>query len=148
MPDYEPPSFSLNAAAQRAIADLLRAPNLRKLESHLDEAVSAVTTAASDINDRLSNQRQDAARKPRRNNEAEDDTEMGDGGDEALQSLDELQDKVTRMTQRMEERMRKGGRLARGWCLVDSALAVRRALRLHGSPPFIYSRKTRQKSPV
>ena len=42
------------------------------------------------------------------------------------------------------------GRQTGSWVdlVVDGALAVRRALHMHGSLPLIYPRKTRQKSPV
>jgi E3 SUMO-protein ligase NSE2 len=112
LPAYEAPTFSLNPAAQRAIADLVKSQKLRALDAHLEEAASALTNTAGDINDRLSAQRRDVAKTPRRRNETsaeegDEDVEVANANDEALQSLNELQDKVTRMTQRMEEGIRK-----------------------------------------
>ncbi|KAK0249221.1 hypothetical protein LTS09_015588 [Friedmanniomyces endolithicus] len=103
LPEYEPPTFSLTPAAQRQIADLIRNPDLKRLEKHLDEAQSAVSTGAAEINDRLTQGRKTLAKRKRLDGEAR--TEEGD--DDVVRGLDELQDKVTRMTDRMEESMRK-----------------------------------------
>ena len=97
-PPYEVPTFSLNPAGQRALAQLNHTHSLRKLDESLSEAQSALSNAAAEINDRLT-AKERAARKRK-------DAEDGDNED-ADQSLDELRDKVERMTQRMDESMRK-----------------------------------------
>ncbi|TKA82837.1 hypothetical protein B0A55_01059 [Friedmanniomyces simplex] len=110
LPEYEPPTFSLTPAAQRQIAELIRNPNLKKLEKHLDEAQSAVSTSAAEINDRLTQGRKTLAKRKRP--DAEPGTQDSYGNvnnseDAVARGLDELQDKVTRMTARMEESIRK-----------------------------------------
>ncbi|KAK0248508.1 hypothetical protein B0A54_01124 [Friedmanniomyces endolithicus] len=103
LPEYEPPIFSLTPAAQRQIADLIRNADLKRLEKHLDEAQSAVSTGAAEINDRLTQGRKTLAKRKRLDGESG----TAERDDDAVRGLDELQDKVTRMTERMEESMRK-----------------------------------------
>ncbi|KAK4579817.1 hypothetical protein LTR86_000018 [Recurvomyces mirabilis] len=111
LPDYEPPTFPLNPAAQRALADLLRHKNFKSLHSHLDEAVAGVTENAAAINDRVVSKRKEYAGSRKRSRPSDVNDENGDGeeddADTIAKDLDDLQDKVDRMTQRMEETMRK-----------------------------------------
>ena len=104
LPPYEPPSFSLTPAAQRQLATLTQMHSVKKLNEHLAEAQAAVSTAAADINDRLTNG--ERYHKKRKERAAEDGAENPDSQDDE-RSLEELRDKVDRMTQRMEESMRK-----------------------------------------
>ena len=103
LPPYEPPQFSLTSAAQRQLQLLTQKHSLKTLDKHLDEAQAAVTTAAGDINDRLSKQE---ATSKKRKQRADQDGE-NEGNDDAEKKLEELRDKVDRMTSRMEESMRK-----------------------------------------
>lgn len=99
-PPYEALTFPLNTAAQRALAALTETHKLKKLDESLSDARSALSNSAGEINDRLTNK--ERATKKRK--------EVGgeDVDDEALErSLEEFRDKVDRMTQRMDENMRK-----------------------------------------
>lgn len=82
----------------------MQSDSLKKLDKHLVEAQASVSNSAAEINDRVYNI--ESKRKKRKNREAEDDVEDV-GADEAERSLEELKDKVERMTQRMEDSMRK-----------------------------------------
>ncbi|KAK3667862.1 hypothetical protein LTR22_001307 [Elasticomyces elasticus] len=110
LPEYEPPTFSLTPAAQRQIAELMRSRNLEKLDKHLEDAQSAIGHAAADINDRLTQGRKTYAKRKRPNAEpSSQDGEAATANDdeEAARDLAELERKVTAMTSRMEESMRK-----------------------------------------
>lgn len=104
LPPYEAPQFSLTPSAQRALANLAHAHSLRKLDNHLSEAQAAVSTAAADINDRV--HEAEINIKKRKAREEREGVE-GAGDEDAEKSLDELREKVERMTQRMEESMRR-----------------------------------------
>ncbi|KAK5113261.1 hypothetical protein LTR62_003598 [Meristemomyces frigidus] len=106
LPDYESPSFPLNAAAQRALTDILRQSNLTSLVSHINSAQGDLADTAADINERVA-LKQDASRKRSRRSDVNDGDDDGDEDDEISRGLNELQDSVARMTQRMEESMRK-----------------------------------------
>ncbi|KAK3691773.1 hypothetical protein LTR37_018431 [Vermiconidia calcicola] len=105
LPPYEPPTFSLNPAAQRALAQLAQAHNLRNLDSSLSEAQDYLSVAAAEINDRLL-EKEKATKKRKAQAEQLGSEDVGNTGD-LEQSVNELRDKVERMTQRMDESMRK-----------------------------------------
>ncbi|KAF2171419.1 hypothetical protein M409DRAFT_18536 [Zasmidium cellare ATCC 36951] len=112
LPEYEPPEFSLNPAAQRALAQLARTHNGSKLNDRLDSAHTHVTEAATDINDVLFERVQSLQRvKEKRRRAAEDADEEDDGEDGTLNELEEdlaqMSNKVKGMTDRMEQRIRK-----------------------------------------
>ncbi|KAF2764251.1 hypothetical protein EJ03DRAFT_332030 [Teratosphaeria nubilosa] len=105
LPDYEPPQFSLNPKAQRDLAALLQDPKLNQLDKHFNEAVEYVSTAATEINDRLrDNEHRLQSRKRSRQDDEGDD---GGGVDDIEQTLNQLREKVDKMTERMDESMRK-----------------------------------------
>ncbi|KAH9810742.1 Zinc-finger of the MIZ type in Nse subunit [Teratosphaeria destructans] len=105
LPDYEPPQFSLNPKGQRDLAALLQDPKLKQLDKHFNEAVEYVSTAATEINDRLRDTEiRLQARKRSRQDAEGDDVE---GGDDIEQTLNQLREKVDKMTERMDESMRK-----------------------------------------
>ena len=106
LPPYEPPSFPLNPAAQRAIAQLAHTHSLKKLDDSLGEAHSALSVAAGEINDRLTS-KGIATEKRRKQDEQQGTQQDAETEDNIEQSLNELRDKVERMTQRMDESMRK-----------------------------------------
>lgn len=105
LPPYEAPSFPLNPAAQRALAQLHHTHSLKKLEDSLVEAQGALSVAAGDINDRLT-AKEDATKKRRAQIEQQSSQDAATG-DDIEESLNELRGKVERMTQRMDESMRK-----------------------------------------
>ncbi|CZT15673.1 uncharacterized protein RCC_01507 [Ramularia collo-cygni] len=104
-PEYEPPKFPLNPAAQRALAQLSRSANLTKLSKSLAEAQTQLTDTAVQMNDRVTNATASAKRsreKRQREHEGQDEEQT------ALErNLAQFQAKVDGMTQRMEESMRK-----------------------------------------
>ena len=105
LPPYEKPAFPLNPAAQRALDQLARARDLQRLNEQLEEAQSALATTAGEINDRLTTKEQ--ALKKRKNQRDQNGSAEAEGQDELEHNLDEFKDKVARMTQRMDESMRK-----------------------------------------
>ena len=110
LPEYEAPTFSLNPAAQRALAALTQASSLRKLEKELGEAQAAVSNAAAEVNDRfVAKEKKVEEHKKRKRKEEQEGTAAADGSqDESVdKNLEELRDRVDRMTQRMDESMRK-----------------------------------------
>lgn len=107
LPPYEAPTFSLNPAAQRALAQLKHSHNLKNLSDDLEEAQGALSNAAAEINERLTvKERAVEKRKARNEEQATQDGETEDTEDPE-QALNDLRDKVERMTQRMDENMRK-----------------------------------------
>lgn len=106
-PDYESPEFSLNPAAQRALAALTRTHDVSRLDRRLDEARDQLMEAAVDINDIIyeRNQSLQRTREKRRQEDADD----GEDGslDELEQSVEQMRTKVKGMTERMEQRVRK-----------------------------------------
>lgn len=103
LPPYEKPSFPLNPAAQRALAQLNHTHNLKKLDDTFQEAQAALSTSAAEINDRLTDKVQ---RTQKRKEQASENAEIA-GNDELEQELEGLRDRVDRMTQRMDESMRR-----------------------------------------
>lgn len=106
LPPYEAPTFSLNPAAQRALAQLSHAHSLRKLDESLLDAQAALSINAAEINERLT-QKETNVKKRKAEIEQQSSQDAENNGEELEQSLSELRDKVERMTQRMDESMRK-----------------------------------------
>lgn len=104
-PDYQPPTFPLNPAAQRALVQLARSSNLARLSKSLAEAQTQLTDSAVQMNDRVTN----AAASQRRSREKRQREREGPDEEQAEleQRLAQFQAKVDGMTQRMEESMRK-----------------------------------------
>lgn len=102
---YEPPQFTLNPAAQRALAGLKDKYNLNPIDKRYEEAQATITACAGQINDRL--EEKDSALKRRKRKATQADDGEGDNFEELEASLAELKDKVDRMTQRMDEGMQK-----------------------------------------
>lgn len=110
LPDYQPPAFSLNPQAQRALAVLVNQNgNLNKLDTRLSDAQAAISNAAGEINDRMSERKesQDKRNKRKRHHDGGSQENEEPESDDVQQDLTELQGKVDRMTDRMEESMRK-----------------------------------------
>nr|POE75542.1 e3 sumo-protein ligase nse2 [Quercus suber] len=101
-PTYETPAFTLTPDAQRAIQRLKESQQIKKLLGNLKVARENIQTTACDINECLAEQERVEKRMKERN--AAGGQEM----DATLQQrIEELRDKVERMTQRMDEGMRK-----------------------------------------
>ncbi|KAJ9667271.1 hypothetical protein H2201_002472 [Coniosporium apollinis] len=105
LPAYEPPSYPLNPAAQRKLANLETTHALAKLTSHLNRANYSVTNAAGLVNDRYA-EKQDRHRRRKNRRQSENGDEDA-GADDTEQALEEMRQKVDKMTQRMEETIRK-----------------------------------------
>ncbi|CAK3997162.1 hypothetical protein DOTSEDRAFT_31429 [Lecanosticta acicola] len=111
LPEYQTPTYPLNPAAQRALANLTRTHDLRTLTTRLNAAQETLNTAAVDVNDRLTDRNgRVASVRQRRDKEREENGEE-DEGDESLEEMEramnEMKQKVDGMTKRMEETMRK-----------------------------------------
>lgn len=107
LPEYEPPEFSLNPVAQRALAQLTRTHDGSKLNESLDEAHACLTEAASEINDIVYDKNQSLERiREKRRQEGAEDGEDGSLG-ELEQKLEDVSNKVKGMTDRLEQRVRK-----------------------------------------
>ncbi|TKA80058.1 hypothetical protein B0A49_02498 [Cryomyces minteri] len=104
-PPYEHLSHPLNVSAQRALANLRLTHHLAKFQKQLDYAGESITSSAGEINDRLASKRERVRkRKAKRQQQGlEDDEEQ----EEKERSVEELQSKVERMTQRMDDNLRK-----------------------------------------
>lgn len=104
--NYEPPTFTLNVEAQRALANLTRNYNLNKLDHQFEEAQSAITNCAAEINERLNN-KEAAGKKLRRKQQATQNGEADAALETVEADLEQMRAKVESMTKRMEEGMRK-----------------------------------------
>lgn len=106
LPDYEPPTHPINTQARRALQELIRNNNLAKLKGHFGTAAEVITDNAHAINLTLQ-ERQAYVEKYR--NKLERD---GDGGDEERTAelerhLEETRARAEKMTQKMDESIRK-----------------------------------------
>lgn len=106
LPDYEPPTHPLNVKAQRALQELIRNNNHAKLRRHFDEAADLIAANALDVNAALS-QRQAyvervKAKAQQDGGEAEDARSA-----ELEQHLEETRARAEKLTQKMEESIRK-----------------------------------------
>jgi hypothetical protein len=117
--DYERPSFTLNPEAQRALADLTRKHNLKQLDSKFEAARDAILNSAGEINERLNNKEVAGRKLRQRQQVASQNGDAGAGANTDLsesveRDLEQMREKVDKMTKRMEEGMRRmiDGRLA------------------------------------
>ncbi|EAW06495.1 SUMO ligase MMS21 [Aspergillus clavatus NRRL 1] len=117
LPAYEPPSAPLNATAQNELINLLSAPSLRQLKSHVQRVEEKLADSAGEVNERLTDARvryqKEKARK-RKVREGEGDDEEGgdeegdgDGDGEELERLARLEERVKSVTEELEGRMRR-----------------------------------------
>jgi hypothetical protein len=105
-PNYEPPQFTLNPEAQRALADLARKHQLKQLDDSFENAQSAITLCAAGINEQLS-RREAHFKKLRQRQQSSHDGEGEVDLGAAEAELEGIRVKVENMTKRMEEGMRK-----------------------------------------
>ncbi|KAI0428464.1 hypothetical protein F5Y09DRAFT_287789 [Xylaria sp. FL1042] len=94
LPDYEPPSFPLDSASRRELAQLSNNTDTRKYEEQLKQSVTLLTNSVRDINDRHVKKKHelDKLRKKQRSQSedlAEDPeaTNHGHAEEEAVQRL-------------------------------------------------------------
>jgi hypothetical protein len=111
--NYEPPIFTLNPKAQRALADLTRKHNLKLLDNKFEHARDAIQNSAAEINERLNN-KEVAGRKLRQRQQAAQNGDTDAAMAAAEADLEQMRAKVESMTKRMEEGMRRmiDGRIA------------------------------------
>ncbi|KAL0261349.1 hypothetical protein SLS55_002779 [Diplodia seriata] len=102
LPPYEPPENPLNAQSQRALASILRDHKHQKLEQHLRQAAQALNDNANAINYRLTDRK---ARHVKRTQKYPDS--LTDVDRQRAQHLEQFDVRVTAMTKRMEEAVRK-----------------------------------------
>ncbi|MCJ1282321.1 hypothetical protein MMC26_001644 [Xylographa opegraphella] len=104
-PVYQPPAHPLNGSAQRALQNLPRAHDLKRLESHLQAVNDTLSNAAADINDR-SYQRQVRLQKAKakRQQHGLEDTEEDQERAKACERMEaEVRDLTTKMDGKVRE---------------------------------------------
>ncbi|KAI9691008.1 MAG: hypothetical protein M1822_008628 [Bathelium mastoideum] len=106
LPAYESPLYSLSSAQQRDLQHLEKFKSLTNLSTHLQHANECITAMAADINDRYT-ERQTSfeKRKTKRSHQA-----MGEDGPDLQEEeteLEAMRERVDKITQRMEETVRK-----------------------------------------
>ena len=112
-PVYQPPAHPLNDSAQRALQNLLRTHDLKRLKSHLQAVNDTLSNAAADINDRAY-QRQVRFRKvkAKRQQHGLDDTEEDLQREKACEKMKaEVHDLTTRMEEKVRENIDAGAHL-------------------------------------
>ncbi|KAI1112244.1 zinc-finger of the MIZ type in Nse subunit-domain-containing protein [Nemania sp. NC0429] len=76
LPDYEPPSFPLNDASRRALAELAKNTDTRVYEEQLKQSITLLTNNVRDINDRYVKRKEELANlKKKDRSQSEDDAE-------------------------------------------------------------------------
>ncbi|MCJ1470758.1 rRNA-processing protein bfr2 [Pseudocyphellaria aurata] len=102
LPPYQPLINSLTPEAQRALSEIPRTHRLDGLKKHLHQVTQSLTTVAGDVNDRyykkLEVHRKRQARKQEKNEEDDD---------EASQALEEVRERVDKITGNVEESIRR-----------------------------------------
>ncbi|GME46952.1 Chromosomal organization and DNA repair protein [Neofusicoccum parvum] len=102
LPTYQAPEYPMNAAGQRALHNMLQSHNHRKLEEHLRQAALALNSNVLQINERLTDRKgRDLKRKQKHPDSL---TEVDE---QRARHLDDFDTRVTAMTKRMEETVRK-----------------------------------------
>ncbi|MCJ1392883.1 hypothetical protein MMC18_005755 [Xylographa bjoerkii] len=103
-PIYQAPAHPLNDSAQRALQNLIRAHDLKRLKSHLQAVNDTLSNAAADINDR-SYQRHARQQKTRtkRQQQGLDDTEEDQ---ERERAYERLEAEANDLTMKMEGKVR------------------------------------------
>lgn len=106
LPPYEPPSFPLTESGKRSLAGITITHDYRKLEEHLNTAVSNITKLAGESIDRLY-QNKDRVRKLAQTREdAQDDSEKTEAEEAAEQRAREMEVKVEKLTAESEKALR------------------------------------------
>ncbi|KXS99293.1 hypothetical protein AC579_3922 [Pseudocercospora musae] len=105
VPEYQPPAFPLNPAAQRALSSLLQKHSTKRFEEHIASAQTELSTVVGDIYDALNPKREATTKRRQRFDHGREDDEDELKTQEA--QLQRLQEKAKQMHERMEEQMRK-----------------------------------------
>lgn len=115
LPPYQPPAHPLNVNAQRALHNLPRTHRVDGLQTHLSQAITSLTAAAGDINDR-SQQRIASHQKRKARREGREGGPDGPGGaqgaeedelNESNRAAEQMQETVAEMTADLEQLVRK-----------------------------------------
>ncbi|KAI9780376.1 MAG: hypothetical protein M1835_004506 [Candelina submexicana] len=107
LPPYEPPTHALNPTAQRALATLPQTHSLRSLKQHLNNANSALTEMAGEVNDRLVRRQELRKRRRARRAAPEGEDVVEDDEEESERSVKKMGEKVEKLTSEMEKGTRK-----------------------------------------
>ncbi|KAI7257730.1 hypothetical protein KC345_g10719 [Hortaea werneckii] len=110
LPEYEPPMFPMNQAAQRQLAALAKSSSLKNLDGDLKAALGGVSGAALAINDRFHEKEEFATEFRKRKRKDVEQGRQPEEGEEQVDvdaNIEELRKKVDGMTQRMDEKMQK-----------------------------------------
>ncbi|KAI5369712.1 Putative E3 SUMO-protein ligase Nse2 (Mms21) [Septoria linicola] len=102
LPDYQPPAFALNPDAQRAIADLLRKHNSKKLEADIHTAQEQLTNTGAELHDKLHEHETRLATRRGKQSQSSPSDEFA----AFEQQVNEMRSKVESMATRMEKEMR------------------------------------------
>ena len=105
LPAYQTPAHPLNESAQRALQNLLRAHDLKRLKTHLQAVTDTLSNAAADINDR-SYQRHARQQKARakRQHQGLDDTEEDQNREK---ECERMKAEAKDLTMKMEGKVRE-----------------------------------------
>lgn len=105
LPPYEPPACPLSTEAQQKLIALYNAHASNKYKTHIKGAISAITAAAGDANERLTT-RQDALKKQiekrKRNAQADVDDKIPDSEKNEEMFTKQLEKKVPDITKKAE----------------------------------------------
>ncbi|KAK8201112.1 hypothetical protein BKA81DRAFT_281917, partial [Phyllosticta paracitricarpa] len=102
LPDYQPPSAPLNASGHQALRSIATQSQDR-LIAHLRAAAEYLDSSAGQINERLTERKQAASLKRKR----DDNGEQTEEAQRLAEHLSVLQPKVEGMTKRMDEALRQ-----------------------------------------
>ncbi|KAK0647313.1 hypothetical protein DIS24_g7893 [Lasiodiplodia hormozganensis] len=102
LPPYEPPENPLNILGQRSLHNILKDHNHQKLERHLRQATQALSDNANIINYRLTDRKARDLKRKQRHADS-----LTDVDEQRAQHLEGFDTRVTAMTKRMEETVRK-----------------------------------------
>ncbi|KAI0391833.1 hypothetical protein F5Y17DRAFT_386824 [Xylariaceae sp. FL0594] len=97
MPEYEPPSCPMDAAARKALSELsTNNSDLRKYEEQLKTSLELLTSTVRDINDRYSTRKSDiqSSRCGRSGTEEEEEYFQVEGGDEIRKEIRHIDDEA------------------------------------------------------
>ncbi|TRX92369.1 hypothetical protein FHL15_006755 [Xylaria flabelliformis] len=110
LPDYEPPSFPLDAASRRALAELSNNTDTRNYEEQLKQSVTLLTNNVRDINDRYV-KRKDELHKLKKQHQSQSEDDGQDDEPRKRQRAEEgavtrLREEVPTLTTECESAMR------------------------------------------
>lgn len=109
LPEYEPPSHPLNAAAQQNLEQLIASRKIDDFDGLIGKVIAALSENAGSINEALHEKEATVAKnRARLNNEDEADNQDETERVEKLEGdLETMRDRVDTMTQKMEQDLMK-----------------------------------------